>query len=89
MDNNLAAKEQLASQALANALVTGQFKESILLFIEHHLEEIEVEYWQEFFQKKFDGFSEQQKFSIFYKSLGENPIYVYNEAVQNWSEDRY
>ncbi|TXJ09958.1 MAG: DUF2004 domain-containing protein [Acinetobacter sp.] len=49
MDNNLAAKEQLARQALANALVTGQFKESILLFIEHHLEEIEVEYWQEFF----------------------------------------
>ncbi len=47
------------------------------------------EYWQEFFQKKFDGFSEQQKFSIFYKSLGENPIYVYNEAVQNWSEVRY
>lgn len=49
MDNNLAKKEPQARQALANALVTGQFKESVMLFVEHHLEEIEAEYWQEFF----------------------------------------
>lgn len=49
MDNNLAKKEQLARQAFADALVTGQFKDSVLLFIEHHLEEIEAEYWQEYF----------------------------------------
>ncbi|RYZ93972.1 MAG: DUF2004 domain-containing protein, partial [Moraxellaceae bacterium] len=43
------SKEKIARLALTDSLVTGRFKENVLLFVEHHLEEVEPEYWQKHF----------------------------------------
>lgn len=37
-------KEKIARLALKNALTTGVFKQNILLFVEHHLDEVEPGY---------------------------------------------
>lgn len=43
------SKEKIARLALTDSLVTGRFKENVLLFVEHHLEEVDPEYWQKYF----------------------------------------
>lgn len=43
------SKEKIARLALNDSVVTGRFKENVLLFVEHHLEEVEPEYWQKHF----------------------------------------
>lgn len=42
-------KEKIARLALKNALTTGVFKQNVLLFIEHHLDEVEPGYWKNHF----------------------------------------
>ena len=46
---SLQQREQLARIAMRTELENQQAGESVELFIRHHLEEIEPEYWQEHF----------------------------------------
>ena len=42
-------REQLARNAMCEALKNQQAEDSVELFIQHHLEEVEAEYWQKHF----------------------------------------
>ena len=42
-------REQLARNAMCEALTNQQAEDSVELFIQHHLEEVDATYWQKHF----------------------------------------